>query len=245
MGRPQPGAHPRAVNGENSRQHRSMRGHAPMVGSGIGDDEPDAHTDRLPASAVGDLRSQSPSAIHRAEKVLDVDDDGLEFDYQQSTRRSVERQDIDDAAFTKDRERDFRRDDPFRHRTEQPRHLLVHRRMPCIQQPIEFIAAPTQSNVQLRVECSGETFHGLEAQPLQMATFGQRYCTARHLGAPRKVGLGPAASEPNGPKCGTHPFQIHAAMLSQRPYETTTWRFVATQPACPRPGPSPAAVRSR
>ena len=120
-----------------------MRVEPPAVGSGVGDDEPLADGQRIPPALAGDLGSEPPLPVCRAEQLVDVGDGGLELDDKEGPGRLMPGEDVDHAALPVDREGDLGGEHPLGELgREPPRDQLVQLGVAGVEQPIQVAGAP-------------------------------------------------------------------------------------------------------
>src|SRR5450759_2383938 len=93
-----------AVEFEPAAQEGRVLGGVTPIRPGVGDDQPDAHRRRTPASLGRDCAGQANLAVKGAERLVEVHEFGLEFHNHEMSRGLVPRQLVDDSALTVDRE---------------------------------------------------------------------------------------------------------------------------------------------
>jgi hypothetical protein len=89
-----------------------MLGGVPPVRSRVQDDQPATDPVHLPSALAGDGPAQTQLPIEGRERLVHIDQLGLDLDYQQVTPLPVQSQLIDRAPLPVDREGDLGLDDP-------------------------------------------------------------------------------------------------------------------------------------
>ena len=85
-----------------------------MVRAGVREDDPGAYGGRSPAQVSRDPSSQPHPPIHRRHECLGIHDFRLQLDDEQASGLGVPGEDVDDPAFSVDREADLRLPGPTR-----------------------------------------------------------------------------------------------------------------------------------
>ena len=170
--RPQPATHGAPVHRESGAKHGCMRLHAAPICRAAPDNHPAAGMPCPPPNIRGNPRGEAAVTINGADERLNIDDCSLELNCEQRPSQRMKGEDVDDAAFTVDGERDLRAELPAIELAEHGGYLLVHGRVSRVQQSIEFSSPPAGYNVHSNVQSSGDPTNGFELQRKQRRRLG-------------------------------------------------------------------------
>src|SRR3954451_10734835 len=187
------------------------------------------------------------SNIHRRKKVLERDEFGLQLDHKQRTAWRMKRQDVDDSAFTVDRERDLGGVYPSRQFREVAGESLVHGRVPRVHQAFQFSVTKAKSDLDAHVERRCDTSQCLCRDVLQMTAFDRGDDPGRNSGALGDVDLAQAAADADGAESGADTLIVHGARVSARALisRLSAARSSGNQERRPRAARYRCAARSR
>jgi hypothetical protein len=107
-----------------------------------------------PVPVLHDLTCEASLAIEPMQGRLRVSDDGFDLDDEQRAEYRMERQHVDRAPLTPDRELDLDLHRPAESR-ESPDQCVDQRRVRFVEQAIELLAAPSEAQVQVGAERTG------------------------------------------------------------------------------------------
>ena len=176
------------------------------------DNEKAAHVADLPRPLAGNLARETCLAIQPVERRLCVRDDGLHLDDEERAERGMEGEHIDGPALAPDRKRDLDVDDPA-----EPRETGDHRINQCgvrlVQESIQLLAAPAQSQVDVGAQGLSRSDEGPDSDTLELPAVDGRNQRSRQTRITRDVRLTTLKSNPERAELPTEPKAIHPAIV--------------------------------
>jgi hypothetical protein len=189
------------VLGQDGSECSSVCGQPAMVGSAVADDQADRDRGRLPAEVLDDLAREPSLPIQRGQDLADINDRGLELEDKQRAGRRVPRQEIDHAAFSPDRERDFRPNDPLGQPADPPGDTLGKGGVSSVDDSLNACATGSREQLDADFEGVGHLAQDPERHLVEVTLLDPDDRSARYLGGIGKILLAPVsvdASRANG-----------------------------------------------
>ena len=213
-----------AVHREGVPKHDPMGGKPGSIRPPLGDDDPRRHGQRVPAPIRHDLQGQSTPLVHPTDELVDIDDVGLELDDHERPMARMPSEDVDDPAFSVDRERHLGIEGPGGKLLGEPScHRLVQACMTAANQAIEVCAAGSSSQGDLDIEDTSDRQDRRELHAVDMAPLDPGDDGGIAAGSPRHVELAPPPTNPDRPKPRPKLLhRIHAASLTWGGYPAGT-----------------------
>ncbi len=193
----------------------------------VGDEDPTADRCRLPSALASDHAGDPTVSIDGRHQVLDVHDGRLELDDQERPAARMPGEDVDDATFAVDGERDLGAVHPSREPSEHPGDCLVQRGVAGTEQAVELASAPPGNHVNPDVERRSHPSQCLHGHLVEMSTLDQRDHPSRDPGRSGHILLAPAATDTNGPKRRANPLIFHPSIMAKGAYLPRIRRFRA------------------
>ncbi len=138
----------------------------------------------------------------------------------------MEGEQVDDAPFAVDRERDLRCDRPTWQRDHERRHRLGQQRVTEVQHTVEDSASPASGHVDANVQHSSKFAETTQRHLVQVATFDEGDEGLRHTSAGGNVRLAPAAAPTHGTEGSPDTHVIHAEQPEASHLSATSWALV-------------------
>ena len=237
---PEPGPHRVAVGRERVPKHRRMCRNTTPVRLRVGEDNPHARRDWVPAAVAGNPGGKTPIAVDRAEQRLDVDEIGLELDDQQQPSPGEPREDVDHAALAIDREAHLGHGDPAGEGRKETRERLMERGVACSEEPVRVSAAPTADEVNTDVERGQDASERPDRQCVQMSPFDEGHEARGNRGGRGEIDLPPTAPLPHRSHECAESLVVHVAQRRQEHSSGAYLGRIRRLSACGRRGATPA-----
>jgi len=195
----------------------SVAGDSPASRPIAGQDEDSRHRPRRPTAVASHSRRQPGLSIQSVQHRLEIRHHGFDFDHEKSSRRPVERQDVDGSALTTHVERHLGGTLPavgF----EQRQGQLDERCMVFIEQAVKTLAVPEQADGESGIENGGDPEERRDGDTVGRAALDpidDRPGDLRRVGEPP---LAPTSSSTKGAELQADPNDIHVRIVSDWPY---------------------------
>jgi hypothetical protein len=169
--------------------------------------------------------------VQRTENVLDVGDDGLDFDHEQDSPKRLVSQEIDPAAVTVAIEADLSGHGPSEG-FEPSGKPLAQPGVVGVTQSTEFRTAESGIPVQPEIQGCADSPDRSHGVSLGVPTLKQAHQTAAHPGAPREILLPPAASMPQRAYGCAQSGVVHCPILPPGALPGHYQRLIGVQVRC-------------
>jgi hypothetical protein len=203
-----------------------VRVDSPAIRHALADDEPGADDGGLPTERFADGRSESPLPIQGAEEFANINDLGLELDYEQRPSRRTPGQNVDNPPLAVDPKRHFGSHDSPGQRGDTRHHPFGKRGVSSVHDSVEVCPTRSRQDFDPHLERGSHLPDNTKRQSIEMPAFDPGDRGVGHASGCGEIGLPPASADPGSSNYGAEPKVVHCASVSRGDCQPLTFAQV-------------------